>query len=224
MIKGMFITGTDTGIGKTVVSCAILAKLKQMGLMVQGMKPIASGCELTKDGLRNEDAEALIDNSSIIQDYDLVNPYAFEPPIAPHLIAAKLGVDIDIDLILEKFNKLKTDMDSIIVEGVGGWQVPINETQTVANLAVRLNLPVVLVVGVRLGAINHAMLTYDAICQSGLDCMGWVANIVEKNMLNSNENIEAIQQRIEAPLLAKIPYQNSIDVQRIVSYFDNINI
>jgi len=224
MTKGIFITGTDTGIGKTVISCAMLEKLKQMGFRAQGMKPIASGCELTEQGLRNEDAEALIENSSFVQSYDLVNPYAFEPPVAPHLIAAELEVGINFDVILENFKQLEVGMDYVIVEGVGGWQVPINEKQTVADLAIKLNLPVVLVVGVRLGAINHAMLTYDAICQSGLDCMGWVANIVEENMLNSNENIEAIQQRIKAPLLAKIPYQRSIDVQRISGYFDAINI
>lgn len=224
MSKGIFITGTDTGIGKTVVSCALLIKLKQSGLKVQGMKPVASGCTLTDNGLRNEDAELLIKYSSAVQEYGQVNPYAFEPAIAPHVAAAQANEEIDLDIILQKYNELKTHADCIIVEGVGGWQVPLNASQTVADLALTLKLPVLLVAGIRLGAINHALLTYEAIQQSGLDCLGWVANIIDGEMVNSDETIDAIQRRIAVPLLGVLPYQQALQVEQLASYLQFINI
>ncbi len=202
MLKDLFITGTDTGVGKTLISCALLAKLAQQGLTVQGMKPVASGCRQTPDGLRNEDA---------------VNPYAYTEPVAPHLLADKTDNAIDLALIQHKYRKISSQCDCTIVEGVGGWMVPLSNTQTVADLAVLLDLPVVLVVGMRLGCINHALLTYQAIIDSGLSCYGWVANQIEADMLRFDENIISIAQRIDAPMLGRLGYGEHRDIGSVSS-------
>lgn len=224
MNKGIFITGTDTGIGKTVVSCVLLEKLKQAGHTVQGMKPVASGCEKSAHGLRNEDAELLIRHSSHECDYDRVNPYAFEPPIAPHLAAEQAGVQIDLDAIYKHYQLLQTESDYVIVEGVGGWQVPLNDRQTVADLAVTLGLPVLLVAGIRLGVINHTVLTLQAIRASGVQLVGWVANIVDPDMLFIDENIEAIQQRVDVPCLGVLPYEKSLCPEEMMCYLNKVII
>jgi len=220
MSKGIFITGTDTGIGKTVVSCVLLEKLKQAGYKVQGMKPVASGCERSPDGLRNEDAELLMLHSSVDREYGHVNPYAFEPPIAPHLAATLADSKINFDVIQQQYNQLQDGIDYIVVEGVGGWLVPLNESQSVADLAVFLDLPVLLVVGIRLGAINHALLSYEAIVQSGQHCIGWVANIVEAEMLYADETIAAIEKRLKTPLMGVLPCEPALDLERMAGYLD----
>jgi dethiobiotin synthetase len=215
MLKDLFITGTDTGIGKTVVSCALLSKLRQQGLTVQGMKPVASGCRQTQHGLRNEDADLLSKYSSQVLPYPAVNPYAYLEAVAPHLLAEQTGNVIDPELIQRQYLALSSQYDHVIVEGVGGWMVPLNRTQTVADLAVLLDLPVLLVVGMRLGCINHALLTYQAIVDSGLSCVGWVANQIEADMQRVSENIESIEQRIDAPLLGRIPFSEHCDIEAI---------
>ena len=163
----MFVTGTDTGVGKTLVASGLLHGLTRRGLRTAGMKPVATGCVRTAEGLRNDDALCLARNASTTADYAEINPYAFEPAIAPHLAATAAGVRMDLDRIAHAFNGLARRADRIVVEGVGGWRVPINDRDDVADLAVRLGLPVVLVVGVRLGCLNHARLTAAAIAQSG---------------------------------------------------------
>lgn len=227
MKKDVFITGTDTGIGKTLVSCALLSILAKQGGTVLGMKPVASGCRQTSQGLRNEDAELLIRHSSKVMPYSLVNPYAYEDAIAPHLAANQSDKPIDLEKIQRQYIELSAQCDHLIVEGVGGWLVPVNATQTMADLVIMLDMPVLLVVGMRLGCINHALLSYQAIVDSGLHCIGWVANQIEKNMLCLDENIASIEQRITAPLLGRIRYQQEPDTDSMgqclnIRCFDSI--
>jgi len=204
-MNNFFVTGTDTDVGKTRISEALIELLREQGHTVAGMKPIASGCVMTADGLRNDDAIRLIEQANAELPYDLINPYAFEPAIAPHIAAKQAGVTIDLKLIKSCYQQIQQQTDVVVVEGAGGWLVPINETETMADLAKILNLPIILVVGIRLGCINHALLTIEAIKQSGLSIMGWVANNIEINT-QSTEIIDTLTQRLSVPLLAEIPY------------------
>ena len=222
MAKGYFITGTDTEVGKSWCSAGIMERLKQQGHSVVGMKPIASGCEETPDGLRNEDALLLQQNASIEIDYQLVNPYSFRPAIAPHIAAEREGVEIKLGKIVEHYIQLKAKADVVIVEGVGGWQVPLNEHESVVDLAVALKLPVILVVGMRLGCINHALLTAQSIRNAGCDLEGWIGNGVDSEMAELEQNIESIAQRIDAPLLGVVPNMVALDVQRIAACLDSL--
>ncbi len=210
MTRGIFVTGTDTGIGKSWISSGIMSALQQQGQRVLGMKPIASGCEQTPEGLRNEDALLLQRQGSTPVDYATINPYAFAPPIAPHLAAARAGVHIDLERIADRYALLASQADAVVVEGAGGWLVPLNERATMADLAARLELEVVLVVGLRLGCINHALLTAESIRAHGCRLAGWVANTVELHMSELPQNVLSIQQRIDAPLLGLVPYQPTL--------------
>ncbi|MGY8868624.1 MAG: dethiobiotin synthase, partial [Methylophagaceae bacterium] len=172
-MTSLFVTGTDTGVGKTQISSALISLLKQRGQRVAGMKPIASGCYITSDGIRNDDALVLNQQANVQLNYDDINPYAFELPIAPHIAAKKVEVEIDASVIHRQFYQIPKKADSVVVEGAGGWFVPINDKLTMADVAIRLGLPVVLVVGIRLGCINHALLTVEAIKCSGLPFYGW---------------------------------------------------
>lgn len=205
-MKGFFITGTDTEVGKTRCTLGLMAALQQQGRSVVAMKPVASGCAGTPEGLRNEDALLLQAQGSLQLDYSLINPYPFAPAIAPHLAAAQSGVTIRLETIVDSFMQLQGLAEVILVEGVGGWRVPLNEEESVATLAVALGLPVLLVVGVRLGCINHALLSAESIRAAGLELAGWIANSVTPGMEAPQQNIQAIEQRIGAPLLGHIPY------------------
>jgi dethiobiotin synthetase len=205
-LKGFFITGTDTGIGKTWVGCGLIVALRRRGHRVIGMKPIASGCEVTPDGLRNEDALRLQAVSTVPVPYHSINPYAFEPAIAPHLAAREAGIDIQFIRIRELAEALALHADYVIIEGVGGWRVPLGADGFVADLAVALNLPVVLVVGIRLGCINHALLSADAIRAAGLPLAGWVANVVDPAMQRLQENLQTLTAAIPAPCLGRLPF------------------
>jgi len=204
-MKGIFVTGTDTEVGKTVISVAFVELLKQQGLSVAVMKPIASGSENTGEGLQNEDALALQQQSNVELAYKQINPYAFEPAIAPHIAAEQLGKTIDIAILENLYQQIQSQADAVVVEGAGGWLVPLNQEQTMADLAVALQLPVILVVAVRLGCINHALLSVAAIQQSGLPLLGWVANHVEA-VAESDEIINSLKQRIKAPCLGVVPH------------------
>jgi dethiobiotin synthetase len=206
LYPGFFVTGTDTGVGKTRVSAALLLALRSLGLSAAGMKPVASGCFRDNGRLRHEDALLLQAQGSQEMPYELVNPYAFEPPVSPHLAAARVGVTVDFAHILACFRQLCERADGVVVEGVGGWETPLTETATVDDLALQLNLPVILVVGLRLGCLNHAILTARAIERSGLPFLGWVANAVDATMQFREENIAALHQRLAAPCLAVIPH------------------
>jgi dethiobiotin synthetase len=204
--RGCFVTGTDTGIGKTHASCAILAALRARGLRATGMKPVASGSRVTPAGLRNEDAEALIAASDPQPSYDECNPFAFEPPVAPHLAALQAGVVITLPPLLQAQARLAARADRVVVEGVGGWAVPFSATLDQADLAKALGLPVVLVVGLRLGCHNHALLSARAIAADGCRLAGWIANRVDPDMALADGNIETLRARIGAPLLGILPH------------------
>jgi dethiobiotin synthetase len=206
-MNGWFITGTDTGVGKTFVTAGLLRSLHARGLVAAGMKPIASGCERTPAGLRNDDALQIQAASAVDLPYALVNPYAFEPPIAPHIAAAQAGIDIDIDTILGNCSTIASRADCVIVEGVGGWEVPIGATLAMPDVAVALGLPVMLVVGIRLGCINHALLTANAVRARGLRLAGWIANHLDPDTLEQAAIVSAIGERIGAPMLAAIPHE-----------------
>lgn len=206
MSGGWFVTGTDTGVGKTYVAEALLRALARQGLRAAGMKPLASGCERTADGLRSADAVRLRAAGSVTVDYGDVNPYAFEPAIAPHLAALRVGVEPELHVVQRHFNRLRERADWLVVEGAGGWDVPFNRTSTLGNVARNLGLPVILVVGIRLGCINHALLTARAIAADGCALAGWVANRVDAVFDTAEETVAALEERVNAPRLAALPY------------------
>ncbi|PWV61787.1 dethiobiotin synthase [Plasticicumulans acidivorans] len=203
---GCFVTGTDTGVGKTWVSTALLLALAARGVRAVGMKPVASGCEPTADGLRNEDALALQAASAGAPDYALVNPYAFAPAIAPHLAARDVGVDIGFERIVERAGQLTAGGEFLLVEGAGGWRVPLGRDGDMAALACRLDLPVVLVVGLRLGCINHALLSAESIRAAGLRLAGWVGNTIEPQMPRLADNLATLHASLPEPCLGVLPY------------------
>lgn len=205
-MKGLFITGTDTGIGKTHVACSIVTALNLRGQRTTVMKPVASGCRQSEEGLRNDDALALMSVASIHQEYEDVNPYAFEPAIAPHIAAQMAGAHVDLEEIKRAYTRNVLHSDVCVVEGVGGWMVPLNEEETVADLAAALQLPIIVVVGMRLGCINHALLTIEQIEREDLPILGWVANTIDPDMSHLDANIQALSERIPYPLLGTLPY------------------
>jgi dethiobiotin synthetase len=197
-----FVTGTDTETGKTFATCALLHALRHKGVRALGMKPVAAGTDA--DG-RNEDVERLIVASGMAAPRELINPYLFQVAIAPHIAAAEEGRSIDIDQIVRAFNALSAMAEAVIVEGVGGFCVPLGAQIDTADLAQKLDLPVILVVGMRLGCINHALLTRQAIAARGLRLAGWIANRIDPAMLRFEDNLSALRERIDAPLLGIIP-------------------
>ena len=213
-------TGTDTSVGKTLVSCALLQAFAAKGKRAAGFKPVAAGCD--EDG-HNDDVRLLLASSNVPATCGQINPYCFPQPIAPHLAARHAGVRIEFSSILSSYRELAGRTDEVIVEGVGGFCVPLNNEQNSADLAKQLDLPVILVVGMRLGCLNHALLTMRAIADYQLECAGWVANVLDVDgttrrceasragMPSLQENIEALRQRIAAPLLGMVPYQSQPD-------------
>ncbi len=203
----IFITGTDTDCGKTYVSCALLRALDAGGYAALGMKPIASGATLVDGRLQNADVTALERASNTAIAAEIRNPYLFAPPTSPHIAAAESATEIDLELILAAYRRCAAAADFVVVEGVGGWLVPLSPTHTVADLARALGLPVLLVVGVRLGCINHALLSARAIAASGLDLYGWVANILDPDLHALDTVIESISERLPAPCLGIVGWQ-----------------
>lgn len=203
MSQAYFVTGTDTGVGKTLISSALLQAFSQSGKSVVGMKPVAAGC----NALHCEDVEALCAASTVVAPGEWVNPYALPLPVAPHLAAQQAGIALELTSMLHAFRQLQTLAEVVIVEGVGGWMVPFNDTQSSADLAQQLGLPVILVVGMRLGCLNHALLTAQAIQQHGLRLAGWVANRIDPKMALFDENVQSLQTRIHAPLLGIVPHR-----------------
>ncbi|VAW99826.1 Dethiobiotin synthetase [hydrothermal vent metagenome] len=206
MANGIFITGTDTGIGKTIASCAVMHELAKQGHKVAGMKPIASGACFQKGQLQNEDALALIKHANISVDYKQVNPYCFESAIAPHIAAKQARVDINMSIIQQAFTELGKQADWVVVEGVGGWMVPINEQQVVADIALELALPVILVVGLRLGCINHTLLTMESMQSKGVNIMGWIANQLDPDLTATEQIIKTLQNKLNSSYLGYLPY------------------
>ena len=216
MSTGFFVTGTDTGIGKTHVSCALLHAFAAQGKTVVGMKPIAAGSE---NG-QWMDVEHLLAASNVTVSRQQINPYAFAPPLAPHIAAQQMGTEIDLPVIHQAYLELSEKVDIIIVEGAGGFLVPINRRQTGADLVKILNLPVILVVGMRLGCLNHALLTAKAIQDAGLVLAGWVANCIDPQMSAVAENIATLEQWLESPLLGILPFDRENDSQHSAELLD----
>ncbi len=212
-----FVTGTDTGVGKTLVSCALLRAYAAQGKRVAGFKPVAAGCDAQG---HNEDATKLHAMSTMPLRYEQVNPYGLREAVAPHLAAARSGVHIEFAPILASYRELAAQAEVVVVEGAGGFLVPLNDRQNSADLARELGLPVILVVGLRLGCLNHALLTVEAIRVRGLRLAGWVANGVDAGMALQAENVAALQERIAAPLLGVIPYMPVYDVAAVALDID----
>ncbi len=206
MKKAFFITGTDTGIGKTYAACKLIHDYVAQGHKVVGMKPVAAGCEFIDGEWVNEDVLRLTQASNVKAPHELINPYSFTAPIAPHIAAEKAGVEIEIEVIKQAFDQLAKMADIVIVEGAGGFLVPLNNRQSMADLAAALDIPLILVVGMKLGCINHALLTLEAIKARQLDLQGWIANQIEPGMVVYDENIAAIVQKMGANCMANYPY------------------
>lgn len=208
MTTAYFLTGTDTDVGKTHVACALLHRARRAGRTAVGLKPVAAGTDEHGD---NDDVLRLRAASSLQLPADIVNPYCFAPAIAPHIAAAENGVEIDFGRIAETVRSARQQADFVIVEGAGGFCVPFGIDRNGADLAAQLQLPVILVVGMRLGCLNHALLTAEAIAARGLIIAGWVANCMAPDMLRFDENLATLEELLLAPLLGVIPYQPGAD-------------
>ena len=212
MPRSIFVTGTDTGIGKTLASSALVHAFGAMGARTAAMKPIASGAVWHDGRLLNDDVEQLAATVNVKLPLEMTTPYLFEEPAAPHLVAAAAGVTLEIERIVACYEEVRTRADVVVIEGVGGFCVPLDDTHDTADLTVALGLPVVLVVGIRLGCISHALLSAEAIVARGLTLVGWIANQVDPHMLHREANIETLRTRLErqygTPLLGSIPFLN----------------
>lgn len=220
MKSGFFITGTDTGVGKTAIAAGIVHRAAATGRRIAVMKPVASGCVWEPQGLRNEDALALIKASGMDWAYARVNPYAFEPPIAPHIAAEKAGVEISRETINRIRGELLAEADFMVMEGVGGFRVPLAAGFDTVDLARDAGMPVVMVVGIRLGCINHALLTADAIAASGLELAGWVGNRLEEEMPVLEENIASLRAWLPAPCLGVVPRLAAVTAAEVAVHLD----
>ena len=204
--RAIFVTGTDTGVGKTVVACGLARAFRAEGHRVGVMKPVASGSARTPEGLRNDDALALIEASGTQRPYGDVNPYCFEPAISPHIAAKEATIEVDCNIIRHFFDVLAAETDRIVVEGAGGWFAPVNDHQTMADVAWALSVPALLVVGVRLGCLNHAQLTRLAIEARGVTFAGWVASQIDPAIERPAENLATLERVLGEPALAVLPY------------------
>ncbi len=209
MKQGVFITGTDTDCGKTVVSVALIRALRKQGITAAGFKPVAAGARWHDGELRNDDSMALIEACGFDLPYQQVNPYCFEQPIAPHLAARETDQPINMETIRRAFTAVNAAADIVVVEGAGGWRVPLGANWDMQSLAQSLGLPVVLVVGLRLGCLNHAQLSEQVILDSGVELLGWIGSHVDPNMERLNENIASLEACLQTPCLGVIPNPRS---------------
>lgn len=231
MKRCVFITGTDTGVGKSFVSCLLLRAFKQQGLKTFALKPIASGAKANAAGsLRNDDALQLQQHATIKKPYAVVNPICFAEAIAPHIAAGKMHAKIshaELCSIITSANKIKSDIT--LIEGVGGWSVPLNNTQLFSDVIVALGIPVVLVVAVKLGCLNHALLTYQRLQALGTPVIAWVANCLHPDTLSIEDNIATLKNWIDKPCLGVVPYNcrspDCLDTDLIVNFgFQNCGV
>jgi dethiobiotin synthetase len=206
MRPAVFIAGTDTGIGKTHASCALLHALRQAGHDAVGMKPVASGCEATVDGLRNDDALALQAAGPASVPYAAINPVALREPLSPHLAAARDGLEIELPPLTESFGRLRERYAPVVVEGVGGWLVPLAPGLMASAIAQAWRLPVILVVGLRLGCLNHALLSARAIRADGCELLGWIGNRIDPDMAAVEDNLATLRELLPAPCLGVLPH------------------
>jgi dethiobiotin synthetase len=203
---GLFVTGTDTGVGKTLVACGLTRGLVALGYRVAVLKPIASGAERTADGLRNADALALAACANAGQDYAHINPYCFEPAISPHIAANEAGIAIDTRKIREVYDSLAARADWVVVEGAGGWLAPIGGARTMADLCAALPAAALLVVGLRLGCLNHAALTRLAMREAGVPYAGWIASHIDPTLARVEENVATLTHILSGSALARVPH------------------
>lgn len=221
MAHAYFVTGTDTEVGKTTIAAGLLHAARLRGLSTAAAKPVASGCTRTAEGLRNDDALALLAQCSLPLCYEEVNPLAFEPAIAPHLAAREVGVTLTVASLLEPVRSvLAQEADFSLVEGAGGWRVPLAGEENLSDLAIALGLPVILVIGVRLGCINHALLSAEAIERDGLKLAGWVANIVDPHTARLEENLATLAERMPAPCVGRVPRLPSASADAVAKHLD----
>ncbi len=217
--RKIFIAGTDTEVGKTIVTAAIVEKLQLADYSVTALKPIAAGCEERNGQLENADALLLQASMNKKLSYQQVNPFPFKRPIAPHIAAAQELVQLSVQEISEACQLSQYDTDYLLIEGAGGWKVPLNSTQTYADFAVAESLDIILVVGMKLGCINHTLLSIESILASGANLIGWVANQITPGMQVFEDNLETLQSRINVPLIANIPYIKTDNlIQDVLSY------
>ncbi|CAH9058326.1 ATP-dependent dethiobiotin synthetase BioD 1 [Pseudoalteromonas holothuriae] len=206
-MSAFFITGTDTEVGKTYVTALLLKFLTQHKRKAIGFKPIAAGAEEAFGQLVNDDALTLMESSSVHGKYEQINPICFEPPIAPHIAAQQAGVEITLEKLSQYYHQLASlGAEFTLVEGAGGWALPINDSQYLYDWVKTEQLPVILVVGMKLGCLNHAILTSQTLKVQGVKCVGWVANQIDPNMTNFDDNLNSLRKRLEAPLLAVAPF------------------
>ncbi len=219
MSVAYFITGTDTDAGKTTVAAGLLHAARLSGLSTAAGKPVASGSVITPQGLRNADALALQAECSLELGYDDINTFTFEPAIAPHLAAREAGVSLTVNALLQPMRRLlERNADFTLIEGAGGWRVPLADQSNLSDLAMGLGLPVILVVGVRLGCINHALLTAEAIAQDGLQLAGWVANIVDPKTSRLEENLATLSERLPAPCIGRVPRLKKASAEAVAEH------
>lgn len=215
----LFITGTDTDVGKTVVACGFLAAANQQGLRTAAIKPVAAGCEVTEQGMTNSDALQLQAAASHKLSYQQINPVALEPAIAPHIAAAEAGVRLSASRLVGYCRGVSLlPVDMVVIEGAGGWRVPINSRETLADVAQELECAVIIVVGMRLGCLNHALLTMEAIRRDGLQIAGWVANILDTEMPRLQENIDTLTQYINEPCLGIVPRLDDLSPEQVATF------
>ena len=220
-MKRLFITGTDTEIGKTVVATGLVRAAAQAGVRTVGLKPVAAGCETIDGALVNDDARQLMLASNVELDYATVNPIALEPAIAPHIAAEQANIAINSRVLKVHYERnLPEEVDLAIFEGAGGWFVPLNEYETFQDFALGLNLEIVLVVGMKLGCINHALLSVQAIKAAGLALVGWIANFPQPEMAVAEENLDALMRRIDAPLLGIVPHLASTAADEVAKHLN----
>ncbi|MDE9431559.1 dethiobiotin synthase [Xenorhabdus bovienii] len=224
MTNKYFLTGTDTEVGKTVVSCALLQAANKQGYQTAGYKPVASGSEITSEGIRNGDALALQRNSSVSLTYQEVNPLVFVEPTSPHIVSAELNQPIEFEVMSQGLEKLAAKSDWVLVEGAGGWYTPLSENTTFADWVIQEKLPVILTVGVKLGCINHAVLTAKAIQHSGLRLVGWIANEIEPAGKRQTAYLETLERMIPAPLLGVIPHLSESSDNNNIGEYINIDL
>lgn len=224
MSKGVFITGTDTGIGKTRFTLALMENLKKQGRRVSGMKPIASGATIRSGKLINEDAELIMSHCSETTDYALINPVVFELPVSPNIAANQKKETIDLEQIVDCYRQLESNCENIVVEGVGGWRVPLSNNISLVDLVRTMNVPVIMVVGLKLGCISHAVLTAEAIQADGLILKGWVSNHLDKDYLFAKETIETLNEILKCPQIADMPFIADYESKKIDKNIDLYNI
>ncbi|VUD51608.1 ATP-dependent dethiobiotin synthetase BioD 1 [Thalassocella blandensis] len=225
MPNAYFVTGTDTDVGKTLVVSAMLFKARQQGLRCMGLKPVAAGGEETAQGLQNEDAQRMRENASIELSYEEVCPVTLPDPLSPHIAAEKAGRTLDVDRIVGYCRGgMMHPHDLCLVEGAGGWRVPISPRALMSDIAKTLNLPVILVVGMRLGCLNHALLTAESVYRDGLEVAGWVSTVIDPNMAALAENLETLQKRFPFPCFGNIPYISNATPEAASAHIDIKNI